>query len=78
MGEQWLNVAHLVRDIALTKHLTNTEFLLVGDHHPPLFSRSGRNQFQPGKVAWLHLKPKIDPRTLTAAGPVQLKASLSN
>ena len=56
MSEQWLNVSHLVRRIALNENLKNTEILLVGDHHPPLFTRKARRLFKPGEVAWLHLK----------------------
>ncbi|MCX2725105.1 sulfatase-like hydrolase/transferase [Roseibium salinum] len=67
MAEQWLNVSHLVKAIALNENLRPTEIVLVGDHHPPLFTRSGRRQFQPGKVAWLHLKPKMDDEARTAA-----------
>ncbi len=57
MGEQWLQISHLVKQIAINPALHQTEILLVGDHHPPLFTRHGRNQFKPGKVAWLHMKP---------------------
>ncbi|ASP34874.1 hypothetical protein CHH27_17860 [Labrenzia sp. VG12] len=67
MSEQWLNVSHLVRDMALSDSIGDTEILLVGDHHPPLFTRSGREQFQPDKVAWLHLSPKRSSKTLTAS-----------
>ncbi|GAA0785988.1 hypothetical protein E1180_03085 [Roseibium denhamense] len=58
MSDQWLNISHIVRDIALNPDIAETEVLVVGDHHPPLFTRSGRKLFQPGRVAWLHLKPK--------------------
>lgn len=67
MGEQWLNVSHLVKDIALTEGLADTEILLVGDHNPPLTYKKGRVQFQPGRVAWLHLKPKSTAQLVTAA-----------
>lgn len=60
MGEQWLNVSYLVHEMAMDPAFENTEILLVGDHHPPLFTRHGRAQFQPGQVAWLHLKPQND------------------
>ena len=60
MSEQWLNVSHLVREIALNEDLAETEILLVGDHHPPLFTRRARKLFEPGKVAWLHLKPRAE------------------
>ncbi|WP_428670128.1 sulfatase-like hydrolase/transferase [Roseibium sp.] len=72
MGEQWLNVAHLVKDIALTEGLADTEILLVGDHNPPLTSRDGRAQFQSGRVAWLHLKPKSKAQIVTAAPSVSV------
>ncbi len=57
MGEQWLNISYLVKEIAMNPKLQPTEIVLVGDHPPPLFTRHGRNQFEPRKVAWLHLKP---------------------
>ncbi|MBG6177879.1 phosphoglycerol transferase MdoB-like AlkP superfamily enzyme [Labrenzia sp. EL_208] len=56
MSEQWLNISHLVKEIALNENLRETEVLLVGDHHPPLFNRKARKLFEPGQVAWLHLK----------------------
>ncbi|ASP34875.1 sulfatase-like hydrolase/transferase [Labrenzia sp. VG12] len=58
MAEQWLQISHLVKDIALDPDLVETDIVLVGDHHPPLFTRSARKLFKPGKVAWLHLSPK--------------------
>lgn len=67
MSEQWLNVSYLVRDLALSDSIRETQILLVGDHHPPLFTRGGRQQFQPGKVAWLSLTPKQGSKTLTAS-----------
>ncbi|MBO6855739.1 sulfatase-like hydrolase/transferase [Roseibium sp.] len=77
MAEQWVNVSHLVKAIALDESLAETEIVLVGDHHPPLFSRSARNKFAPGRVAWLHLKPKRDEQqTLAAklsAGPADVQ-----
>lgn len=69
MSEQWLNVSHLVSEIALSGEIGATEILLVGDHHPPLFTRNGRRQFKQGKVAWLHLTPKSKAHTLTASAP---------
>jgi sulfatase-like protein len=67
MGEQWLNVSHLVKEMALNPELAETEILLVGDHHPPLFTRSARKLFEPGKVAWLHLNPRTEKKALAAA-----------
>ncbi|KZL18985.1 Sulfatase [Pseudovibrio axinellae] len=73
MAEQWLNISHLVKGIALDPRLRSTEVLLVGDHHPPLFTRHGRNQFEAGKVAWLHLKPINDnKRQIPATSPDRL------
>lgn len=69
MAEQWLQISHLVRDIALEPELAETDIVLVGDHHPPLFTRSARKLFEPGKVAWLHLSPKgaMEHSTLAAS-----------
>ncbi|WP_434054969.1 MAG: sulfatase-like hydrolase/transferase [Roseibium sp.] len=61
MSEQWLNISHLVQEIALNEKLKKTEILLVGDHHPPLFTRKARHLFQPAQVAWLHLAPLDTP-----------------
>jgi len=58
ISEQWLNISHLVSEIATDPDLPQTEILLVGDHHPPLFTRHGRSHFERGRVAWLHLTPK--------------------
>jgi hypothetical protein len=58
MAEHWLNISHLVSDIAMNPLLRDTEILLVGDHQPPLFTRHGRRQFQDERVAWLHLSPR--------------------
>jgi hypothetical protein len=69
MAEQWLNVSYLVKEIALNENLAETDIVLVGDHHPPLFTRSARKLFQPGRVAWLHLTPKAREHTLTASAP---------
>lgn len=57
MAEQWLNISYLVKEIALNDSLADTDIVLVGDHHPPLFTRNARKLFVPGHVAWLHLKP---------------------
>ncbi|MHA7776136.1 sulfatase-like hydrolase/transferase [Roseibium sp. M-1] len=71
MSEQWLHVSHLVKAIALDEQLANTEIVIAGDHHPPLFSRSARKMFVPGRVAWLHLKPKprLQSQTMAATLP---------
>lgn len=55
--EMWMDVLYRVREIALNPKLQNTQILLVGDHHPPVWTRQGRGLFVPGRVAWLHLKP---------------------
>lgn len=57
LTEMWMDVFHRVRRIALNPKLKGLEILIVGDHHPPVWTRRGRNQFEAGKVAWLHLKP---------------------
>nr|WP_282449309.1 sulfatase-like hydrolase/transferase [Roseibium sp. CAU 1639] len=67
MAEQWLNISHLVRDIALSDGLAPTEIVIVGDHHPPLFSRKARGLFAPGRVAWIHLRPSSKRRKETLA-----------
>jgi len=69
MAEQWLHVSHLVKDIALDPDLAETDIILVGDHHPPLFTRRARKLFEKGKVAWLHLRPKADDEQTVAAAP---------
>lgn len=72
MAEQWLQVSHLVKRIALNPALAPTDIVLVGDHHPPLFTRSARAMFQPGRVAFLHMRPKAgDAQTVAAVGTEQ-------
>jgi sulfatase-like protein len=67
MTEMWMDLFYRVKEIALNPDLQNTQILLVGDHHPPVWTRQGRKQFEPGQIAWMHLKPKPDDRQETAA-----------
>jgi hypothetical protein len=69
MTEMWMDVLYRVKEIALNPNLLGTQILVVGDHHPPVWTRQGRKQFAAGKVAWLHLKPKAgaDKQEISAA-----------
>ncbi|MES0883666.1 sulfatase-like hydrolase/transferase [Roseibium sp. SCP14] len=71
MTEMWMDVLHRVKEIALNPSLQGTRILVVGDHHPPVWTRQGRKQFDAGKIAWLHLEPKAGARKqmMTAASP---------
>jgi hypothetical protein len=56
MVEMWID---LFESIArMTADIPPTEILIVGDHAPPLWSKVGRAQFQPGKVPWIRLTPR--------------------
>jgi phosphoglycerol transferase MdoB-like AlkP superfamily enzyme len=56
MTELWLDLFNGLTQLA--RDLPGTELLLVGDHAPPLWSKAGRNLFTPGKVTWVHLRPR--------------------
>lgn len=58
MTEMWMDLFYRVKEIALNPNLKNTQILLVGDHHPPVWTRQGRKQFEPGQISWMHLKPR--------------------
>ena len=49
--------AALAREIS-SPGFPETDILIVGDHMPPFFDRSHRNQFEPDRVPWILLRPK--------------------
>ncbi|MEM8702448.1 MAG: sulfatase-like hydrolase/transferase [Pseudomonadota bacterium] len=57
LTEMWMDLLYRIRDIALNPELKGLEILIVGDHHPPVWTRRGRNVFETGQVPWLHLSP---------------------
>lgn len=61
MAELWHDVFDTVARIAADPAMRRPEVLLVGDHAPPLWSRRGRAQFEPGQVAWYRLQPRPEP-----------------
>ena len=58
MAELWRDVFEIVAAIARDPAMGRPEILLVGDHAPPLWSKRGRAQFEPGLVAWYRLQPR--------------------
>lgn len=60
MTEMWMDVLDRVAAIANDPNLPPTDIVLVGDHHPPLWTRNGRGKFQKDKVAWFALKAKAE------------------
>jgi hypothetical protein len=58
MTELWIDVLDSVTAIAGDERLRPLDVLVVGDHAPPLWSRSGRALFRPGEVSWFRLAPK--------------------
>jgi len=56
MTEMWMDVFDQVVAMANDPNLPPTDIILVGDHHPPMWTRSGRKQFEKGKVSWFALK----------------------
>lgn len=60
MTELWTDL--FARLAATTADLPPTEILIVGDHAPPLWSRSGRELFEPGQVSWIRLSPRPRPQ----------------
>jgi len=58
MAELWHDVFEGVAQLAHDPALGQPEILMVGDHGPPLWSKRGRAQFEPGKVAWYRLQPR--------------------
>ena len=66
---QWFNLIDKVNvavaRLAARPDLPKTEFFIVGDHAPPFFATSRRNQFSQTTVPFIHLQPL----------PVQLTSS---
>lgn len=60
MTEMWMDVIDRVAEIANDPDLPPTDIIVVGDHHPPLWTRNGRGKFQKNKVAWFALKAKAE------------------
>ena len=58
LSEMWADIVAQVASIATDPELPPTDILIVGDHHTPLFTRTARGLFAPGKVAWFALKAK--------------------
>lgn len=58
MAELWHDVFASVAQLALDPAIGPAEILVVGDHAPPLWSKRGRGQFEPGQVAWYRLTPR--------------------
>jgi Sulfatase len=58
MTEMWMDILQRVTTLAMNPALKNTDILVVGDHHPPLWTRHGRGLFEPGQVAWFALTAK--------------------
>jgi len=69
MAELWHDVFAAVAELAADPAIGPAEILIVGDHAPPLWSKRGRGQFEPGQVAWYRLTPKDSP--LLAHGAYQ-------
>lgn len=62
MAELWHDVFNVVAQLARNPALRRPEILIVGDHAPPLWSKRGRGQFEPGRVAWYRLQPRGEPQ----------------
>jgi phosphoglycerol transferase MdoB-like AlkP superfamily enzyme len=58
MGELWHDLFESIARLALDPAIGPSEILIVGDHAPPLWSRTGREMFVPGQVAWYRLTPR--------------------
>jgi hypothetical protein len=58
MTEMWMDVLEALAK--MTADVPPTEILIVGDHAPPLWSKSGRHLFVPGKVPWFRLTPNSE------------------
>lgn len=50
--------SELAREIA-APDFPATDILIVGDHIPPFFDRGHREQFEPDRVPWILLRPKL-------------------
>lgn len=64
MTELWIDVMEGLAK--MTVGIPPTEILIVGDHAPPLWSKTGRELFTPGKVTWIRLTPRANFRTSRA------------
>ena len=60
MAELWHDVFSSVAQMALDPAIGAAEILVVGDHAPPLWSKRGRGEFEPGIVPWYRLTPRVD------------------
>ncbi|MGP9811340.1 sulfatase-like hydrolase/transferase [Rhodopseudomonas sp. NSM] len=58
MAELWRDVFDVTARLARDPAMGRPEILIVGDHAPPLWSKRGRAQFEPGRVAWYRLQPR--------------------
>jgi hypothetical protein len=58
MAELWHDVFNAVAKLALDPSIGPADILVVGDHAPPLWSKRGRAQFEPGLVPWYRLTPR--------------------
>ena len=68
MAEIWEDLFAAISRLALRN--PGTEILLVGDHAPPLWRRAARDRFEPDRVPWIRLSPRLAPAValnLTAA-----------
>jgi hypothetical protein len=74
MAELWHDVFTAVADLSLDPAIAPAEILIVGDHAPPLWSKRGRGQFEPGQVAWYRLSPKDVQLTTRGNRPLALEA----
>jgi hypothetical protein len=74
MAELWHDVFTVVAKIARDPAIGPADILVVGDHAPPLWSKRGRAEFEPGQVAWFRLQPRKD----VAGGPAQEALSETN
>jgi hypothetical protein len=56
MTEMWLDLWESLAQLAV--EIPDTDILLVGDHAPPLWSKTGRALFTPGQATWVRLTPR--------------------
>ncbi|HEY9079918.1 sulfatase-like hydrolase/transferase [Magnetovibrio sp.] len=56
MAGMWVDLLSGVAQLAMSE--ADMDILIVGDHAPPLWSRTQRAQFKPGVVPWVLLSPK--------------------
>ena len=58
MADIWRKTFAKIAALAADPRLSETEFLIVGDHSPPSWTRRGRSLFTPGVVRWASLVPR--------------------